>query len=75
MPERQTLEEALERLEVITRSLEGGDIELDESLSLYEEGIRLIRFAEEASRVAELRIERLHGDGTVTRMKSSEAGS
>ena len=66
MEERQTLEEALGRLEEITRSLEGGEIELDSSLALYEEGIRLIRLAEEAIKTAELRIERLNADGTTS---------
>lgn len=70
--DRLSLEEALERLEEITRSLEGGEIELDESLSLYEEGIRLVRLAEEAIRVAELRIERLHEDGSVRPMSRGE---
>jgi exodeoxyribonuclease VII small subunit len=71
MTDRQepTLEEALSRLEQITRSLEAGEIELDESLSLYEEGVRLIRMAEEAIRSAELRIERLNADGSLTKMR------
>jgi exodeoxyribonuclease VII small subunit len=70
MQERRSLEEALDRLEQITRSLEGGEIELEESLSLYEEGIRLIRLAEETIRAAELRIERLNSDGSVTPLAS-----
>jgi exodeoxyribonuclease VII small subunit len=65
MRDQKTLEEALDRLEQITRSLEGGEIELEESLSLYEEGVRLVRLAEETIRSAELRIERLHSDGSV----------
>jgi exodeoxyribonuclease VII small subunit len=72
MPDRQTLEEALDRLEEITRSLEGGDIELDRSLALYEEGVRLVRLAEESIREAELRIGRLNADGTVSEMKGVE---
>jgi exodeoxyribonuclease VII small subunit len=56
------LEEALNRLEEITRSLEGGDLELHNSLSLYEEGVRLVRLAEESIRSAELRIERLNAE-------------
>lgn len=67
-PERVTLEEALHRLEAITRSLEAGEIELDQSLALYEEGIRLIRLAEESIRSAELRIERLNLDGSTSRL-------
>ena len=66
MQDRKTLEEALDRLEEITRSLEAGEVELEQSLSLYEEGVRMIRLAEETIRAAELRIERLHGDGTVS---------
>lgn len=69
MTERQSLEEALDRLEEITRSLEGGEIELDRSLDLYEEGVRLVRLAEEAIREAETRIERLNSDGTVSELK------
>jgi exodeoxyribonuclease VII small subunit len=69
MAERQTLEEAFDRLEEITRSLEGGEIELDRSLALYEEGIRLVRLAEEAIREAETRIERLNEDGGLTELK------
>jgi exodeoxyribonuclease VII small subunit len=72
--EEPTLEEALQRLEQITRSLEAGEIELDESLSLYEEGIRLVRLAEEAVRSAEMRIERLNSDGSVSRMEGTSEG-
>lgn len=64
--ERRSLEEALDRLEQITRSLEGGEIELDQSLTLYEEGVRLLRLAEEAIRDAEMRIEKLHDDGSMS---------
>lgn len=74
-PDRVTLEEALERLEQITRSLEAGEIELDESLSLYEEGIRLVRLAEEAIRAAELRIERLNVDGSLSRIEPPREGN
>jgi len=69
MSERKTLEEALDRLEQIARFLEGGDIELEQSLSLYEEGVRLVRFAEESIRDAEMRIERLNADGSTTPLR------
>ena len=36
MMERQSLEEALDRLEQIARSLEGGEIELEQSLAMYD---------------------------------------
>jgi exodeoxyribonuclease VII small subunit len=71
---RPTLEEALDRLDAITRSLEGGEIELEESLALYEEGIRLVRLAEETIRGAELRIEQLNAAGEAGVTESSAAG-
>lgn len=36
-------EEALARLEEIVRKLEGGETPLDESLGLFEEGVKLVR--------------------------------
>ena len=36
-------EEALARLEAIVGRLEGGDLPLEESLNLFEEGVRLTR--------------------------------
>lgn len=38
-----TFEEALSRLEEIVRALESGQSRLEDSLALYEEGIRLSR--------------------------------
>lgn len=70
--ERESFEEALDRLEQITRALEGGDIELDQSLALYEEGIRLLRLAEDVIRDAEMRIERLHDDGSTSKINVGE---
>jgi exodeoxyribonuclease VII small subunit len=75
MEHNHTLEEALDRLDQITRALEGGEIELDESLSLYEEGVRLVRLAEETIRTAELRIERLNPDGTTTPVDARQEGA
>ncbi len=47
-------EEALTRLETIVKSLEGGDLSLEESLRLFEEGVSLTRLCagklEEAQR-------------------------
>ena len=38
-----SFEEALARLEVIVNSLESGKAPLDESLTLFEEGVRLVK--------------------------------
>lgn len=57
-----TLEERLRRLDEIVRVLEGGEVELDRGLALFEEGIGHIRAAEKLLSQAELRIEELVGE-------------
>jgi exodeoxyribonuclease VII small subunit len=52
-------EKSLERLAKIVQSLEGGEISLDESLKLFEEGVKLSRSAQERLELAEKRIEEL----------------
>ena len=52
-----TFEQALERLERVVATLEGGNEELDHTLAAYEEGIRLIRLCKEKITVAEQKIE------------------
>ena len=42
-PEEMPFEAAIARLEVIVKAMEGENLSLDESLSLYEEGIALTR--------------------------------
>ena len=45
---KMTFESALARLDEIVRAMENGQAMLDESLSLYEEGIQLIQFCSKA---------------------------
>ena len=56
-----TFEEAQAHLEVIVSKLEGGDLPLEQSLALFEEGVRLARIAQEQLDRAEKRIEELLG--------------
>ncbi|MCS7206467.1 MAG: exodeoxyribonuclease VII small subunit [Dehalococcoidia bacterium] len=58
-PEPRTFEEAFARLERIVQRLEQGDLSLEESTQLYEEGISLARLCNELLNRAELRISRL----------------
>ena len=44
MPAEMKFESALEKLEEIVDQLESGDIGLDDSLKLYEEGTKLLKF-------------------------------
>ena len=41
--EKISFEKSLERIEEIVKSLERGDVPLDEALSLFEEGTKLIK--------------------------------
>jgi len=54
-----SLEKRLKRLEEIVRSLEAADIDMEEALTLFEEGVEHVRGAEATLRVAELKVEEL----------------
>jgi len=54
---RERFEEALNKLEKIVSKLEDGDIPLEESLRLFEEGVRLSRFCNQKLDEAEKRVE------------------
>jgi exodeoxyribonuclease VII small subunit len=58
-----TFEAALDRLGEIVAQIEGESLELDESLALFEEGVRLLRFAEGVLEGADERIRQLLDDG------------
>ena len=49
-------EEAMERLEQIVEALEGGDLTLEESLKIFEEGMNLIRFCSKKLEEAEQKV-------------------
>lgn len=57
-----TFEHALRRLEEIVEHLEQGNVSLDESLQLYEEGIMLSKACAEKLTQAELKLKRLSKD-------------
>ena len=54
---RERFEDALSKLEKIVSKLEEGDIPLEESLKLFEEGIRLSKFCNQKLDEAEKRVE------------------
>jgi exodeoxyribonuclease VII small subunit len=62
MPKNQTFESSLGELEKIVRKLEDGDLSLEESLKLFEDGVRLSRECQERLSQAERRIEILLKD-------------
>lgn len=65
--ETLTFEQAMARLEEIVRLLESGELSLDETVRLYEEGQRLRLFCEQKLNEAEKRIKMvtLTDEGTI----------
>lgn len=59
---KQTFETSLKELEKIVRRLEEGDSSLEESLKLFEDGVKLSRECQERLNQAERRIEVLLKD-------------
>jgi len=54
-----TFKEAIEELEKITNSLESGELELEQSLSLFERGVELIKYCQEKLDGAQAKVELL----------------
>ncbi len=59
----KSFETSLKELEKIVRGLEEGDLSLEESLKLFEDGVKLSRECQERLNQAERRIEVLLKDG------------
>jgi len=59
MNKEENFESALKRLEEIVQKLEEGNLSLDDSLKLFEEGIQLSRFCTKKLSEAEKKVEKL----------------
>ena len=57
-----TYEEAMSRMEEILRILEAGNNKLEDSLKLYEEGIKLYRYCNEVLDKAELKVTQFNAE-------------
>lgn len=69
----KSFESSLEELEQIVRQLEGGDLPLDRSLELFEQGVRLSRDCQKRLDEAERKVEiLLRGDDGAYRPASFE---
>jgi exodeoxyribonuclease VII small subunit len=58
-----SLEQRLDRLDQIVQSLERDELELEQAMKLFEEGVAHLRHTQELLNNAELRIERLLESG------------
>lgn len=54
-----SFEEALAELETIVRQLEQGDVELEQSIAIYERGAELKKHCEGRLKSAELKVEQI----------------
>ena len=61
-PEPPTFVQQIDRLEEIVRRLEGEDIDLDEALKLFEEGVERLRAARERLLAAESQVKQVLTD-------------
>jgi len=65
--EKLSFRTEVERLEVIVRSLEGDDLDLDRALELFQEGVGRLKRARELLADSELTVQRVleESDGTI----------
>ena len=62
MEKKMTFEESLQRLEEIVRAMERGDVPLDKSLELFQEGTALLQSCGKLLDEAELQIKMITPD-------------
>jgi exodeoxyribonuclease VII small subunit len=77
--EGQSFEAAIQRLTEIVQTLERGDLPLEESLRLFEEGVKLSRASQSRLDAAEKRVEQLlvvdeHGRAKTAPFATDAAG-
>lgn len=69
-----TLEGRLKRLEEILGRLEADDVELEQALDLFEEGVRLVKEAERTLSETQLRVEELLESGATRELEGEDGG-
>ena len=67
-----TVEQSLERIEALVAKMEAGNLPLDEVITTFEEGIRLVRDCREKLAAAEKRIQILIKENGETKLADSE---
>ena len=58
-PQNKTFEESMARLEQIVRAMERGDVALEESLKLFQEGTELVRSCQNLLDDAQLQVKKI----------------
>lgn len=62
---KNTFEESLKKLEKIVEKLEDGNVNLDDSVKSFEEGVALVKECQKQLSEAEIKIQTLLEDGNV----------
>ena len=62
---KNTFEESLKKLEKIVEKLEDGNVNLDDSIKSFEEGVALVKECQKQLSVAQIKIQTLLEDGNV----------
>lgn len=60
--ENKTFEQSMQRLEQIVRAMERGDVPLEESLKLFQEGTELVRSCQKLLEDAQLQVNKIMTD-------------
>ncbi len=68
-------EQILEKLQTVVQRLEDGDLALEESLAVFEEGVRLSRLGQKRLDEAERRVELLLETGAEVRTQPLDEGT
>ena len=58
-------EDSLAKLEGIVDALEDSDLSLEESVKKFEEGIKLVKYCQKQLQEADLKVNKLMGDGEI----------
>ena len=58
-PQNKTFEESMARLEQIVRAMERGDVALEKSLKLFQEGTELVRSCQKLLDDAQLQVKKI----------------
>lgn len=70
--QKKTFEQAIKRLEEIVAELEEGNLPLEESLKIYEEGVELTKFCSTKLNETEDKIKTLVKTGADFKLKSTD---
>ena len=70
--DKMSFEEAMKELEKIVDALDKGEYTLEESLKMFEDGVKLGKRCKEILEKAEIRVRKLAGDDTVEELDLSD---